>query len=120
MSGFALTPADVERLLADPSDEARAGTAIKIADDLDGQSLTPDERKLAEEILRLLAKDAAVMVRQAIAQSMKNSRHLPQDVAEVLAHDISAIAVPVLEDSPVLSDAFLIQIIREHGAAYQA
>ena len=120
MSHFALTAEDVARLLADPSETARADTVVKIAADLEKQALTTDERALAEEILRTFARDAATAVKQAIVDSMKNSRQLPPDVAERLATDVEALSLPLLQSSPMLTDAFLLEMVRKSGPARQA
>lgn len=119
MKNFALTAEDVTRLLSDPSETARANTVTKIAEDLEKHTLTAEERKLAEEILRVLANDAALAVRAAIVESMKSSRQLPPDVAERLAVDVEALALPLLQASPMLSDPFLVEMVRASGAARQ-
>ena len=120
MADFALTPADVKRLLADPSEKSRASVAIKLADDLKKEVMTPEEQKIAQEIIRAFAKDTATLVRQSVADSMRASRHLPPDVAEALAQDIESISIPMLQDSPILSDAFLIRVVREQNEARQS
>lgn len=119
MSQIALTAADVNRLLTDPSEQARAETAVKIAQNLESQTLTPEQQRMAQEIIRTLAKDAAVMVRQSIVACMKSSVFLPTDVAEKLAVDLDSLALPILQESPSLSDPFLMQIIREMGETHQ-
>ena len=63
-----LTQADVARLLADPSPETRADMAAKVAREFERGELTPDERRIAEEIVRAMARDAALRVRQALAE----------------------------------------------------
>jgi uncharacterized protein (DUF2336 family) len=120
MSNFALSAADVQKLLADPSEAARAETVNKLANDLESHTLNPDERKMAEDILRLLARDAALAVRSAIVESMKSSRQLPTDVAEQLAKDVEALSLPLLQSSPVLSDPFLVAMVRQSDGAKQA
>jgi len=120
MSNFALSAADVARLLADPSEDARANTAVKVAVNLEQENLTADEHLLAEEIIRTLAKDAAIAVRRAVMDSMKTSRHLPHDVAERLALDVESLALPILQNSPMLSDSFLVDMVRRSGRARQS
>ena len=68
-----LTQRDVERLLADPSPQTRAEMAAKVAASLESVSLTEGERKLAEGIVRVMARDAAERVRQALAENLKSS-----------------------------------------------
>lgn len=119
MADFSLTAQDVERLLADPSEQSRAATAVKVAEGLESQSLTAEERALADEILRAFAQDAAVAVRQAVVDSMKLSRQLPRDIAEMFAKDVESLALPLLQSSPMLSDPFLIAMVRQSGGAQQ-
>src|SRR5258708_10741356 len=89
-----LTRADVERLLADPSPAARADMAAKVAQEFERGGLTQEERRIAEEIVRVMARDAALRVRQALAEHLKESKSLPADVARLLARDVPAGAAP--------------------------
>ena len=106
-----LTQADVERLLADPSPETRAGMAAKLAQEFERGELTPGERQIAEQIVRAMARDATLRVRQALAEHLKESNSLPVDVARLLAGDVEAVAVPVLQYSTVLTDQDLISLV---------
>jgi uncharacterized protein (DUF2336 family) len=114
-----LSTTDVERLLKDPSAEARAEVAIKLARQVDGSTLTREERVIAEDIVRVLSRDAALRVRQALSEHLKESRHLPHDVAVALANDVDAVSLPILGHSIVLSDADLVEVIRCSGGAKQ-
>ncbi|HSV28529.1 MAG TPA: DUF2336 domain-containing protein [Candidatus Omnitrophota bacterium] len=104
---------DVARLLANPSGDARAEIADKIA----GQHahLSVSERKLAEDIFRLMVKDAEVRVRQALSHQLKESPLVPHDVAVALARDVDAVALPILKFSEVLTDEDLIEIVRSQS-----
>src|SRR6266851_5188826 len=114
-----LSKADVARLLSDPSLEARAEVAAKVAREVDGTALTAEERKIAEDIVRALSRDAAIRVRQALSEELKQSKHLPHDVALALGRDVEAVSLPVLSHSLVLTDADLIALVRSSGAAKQ-
>lgn len=114
-----LSQDDVVRLLTDPSGAARAATAAKIAVDFDRGGLGPAERKIAEEIFRLMVRDAEVRVREALAQNLKRSRDLPHEVALALAKDNDSVAEPILKFSEVLTDDDLVEIVRTQGAAKQ-
>ncbi len=118
MAGF-LARSGVERLLADPSANARADMATALAREFEAGSLTAAERRIAEDIFRALAQDAAQRVRQALAEHLKESRDLPHDVALALARDIDEVALPILQHSAVLTDADLLEIIRQEGAGKQ-
>lgn len=114
-----LTQADVSRLLADDSRDTRAETTAKIAVQFDAEELSPAERRIAEDIFRLLVKDAEIRVREALSAHLKSTPHLPHDVALALAHDVDSVALPMLKFSEVLSDEDLIQIVRSHGPSKQ-
>lgn len=118
MAGM-LTEADVRKLMTDPSPDARVETATKVAKAFYGTELSAAERKLAEEIFRIMVRDAEVRVREALSVNLKSSPELPKDVALTLAKDVEAVSLPVLEFSSVLSDQDLIEIIRSSGAEKQ-
>jgi len=114
-----LSKEDVARLLSDPSGGARADTAAKIAVDYDTGALGPNERKIAEEIFRLMVKDAEVRVREALAQNLKQNPEISHDIAASLARDVESVSIPVLQFSEVLSDEDLIEIVRSQDPAKQ-
>lgn len=118
MAGI-LSEADVRRLLNDPSVDARAGTAAKVAEAFDASELSEAERELAREIFRIMAKDAEVMVRSTLAKHLKANPDLPKDVALALARDVEEVSLPVLEFSSVLDDGDLIEIVRSSSADKQ-
>jgi len=111
-----LTQADVARLLAEPSTSARAELADKLASELDSSQLTEAELQIAHDIVRIMAKDVELAVRRSLSHSLRRARHLPHDVALRLASDVEAVALPILADSPVLTDADLIDLVR-HGSS---
>jgi uncharacterized protein (DUF2336 family) len=115
----ALSHADVARLLAEPSVEMRAELAAKMAREIDSTHLTPDELAIAQDIARIMAQDVAETVRRALAESLRRTVHLPRDVALRLAHDVEAVALPILSDSPALAEADLIAILRHTDATRQ-
>ena len=114
-----LTEADVKRLIADPSGETRAETAAKVASAFETGGLSDAERGLAEQIFRVLARDAEVKVRAALSSHLKASDQLPHDVAMQMAKDVEQVSLPVLEFSKVLSDEDLVAIVRSAGAEKQ-
>lgn len=114
-----LNKADVARLLADPTPEARAETATKVAASFNPATLSDSERTLAEDIFRLMLKDAAVRVRQALSENLKDSAVVPHDVALALANDVDQVAVPMIESSSILTDEDLVAIIASQGPAKQ-
>lgn len=114
-----LTKADVQRLLDEPSPEGRAEAAAKVAGQFERGELTLSERKLAEDIFRLMLRDAEVRVREALARHLKESPDVPHDVALALARDVDTVAVPMLSSSVVLTDDDLIAIVRSQNVAKQ-
>jgi len=114
-----LSSADVAKLLQDPNADNRAAAAAKVASTFDRSSLSKDELQIAEDIFRVMLKDASVRVRQALSDSLKDNPDLPHDVATTLANDVDAVAMPVIELSSVLTDADLIEIVRTRDETAQ-
>ena len=114
-----LTDTDIRTLIKGPTEEDRAQAAHKICRSIEDAELTSDERAHAESIIGIMAQDAAVLVRRAMAVALKNSPRLPRDIANQLAKDIDSIALPVILNSPVLTDADLVEIVRSCPPAKQ-
>jgi uncharacterized protein (DUF2336 family) len=114
-----LSHEDVDRLLTERSPDARAALAGKVAVSLAEPGLTLGEIALAQDIVRILARDVEAKVRGSIAQALRDSRHLPRDVALRLAEDIDSVALPVLAESLVLTDADLVGLVRHGTVAKQ-
>lgn len=106
-----LSEADIRSLIKGDTDEDRALACYRLCRRIDTSELGAEERNFAEEILRLVVDGAAERVRRALAVTLKSSPNLPADVAGRLARDIEAIALPILENSPTLSDADLVEIL---------
>ena len=115
----ALTQADVAKLLAEPSPAMRAELAGKLGQEFGNPDLTQTEAALAQDIVRIMAKDVEASVRQALAENLRNAPLLPHDVAVKLANDIESVALPILQSSPILTDSDLIEIVRGGAAAKQ-
>lgn len=107
-----LTDGDIRTLVKGPTEEDRAQAAHKICRCIDDVELTTEERAHAEHIISIMAMDAAVLVRRALAVALKNSPTLPRDIANKLARDIESVALPVILNSPVLTDSDLVEIVR--------
>jgi uncharacterized protein (DUF2336 family) len=114
-----LTEADIRTLVRGSTDDDRAYAAHKICRTIEYSELNPEERANAEEILRLIAFDAAALVRKALVSALTSSPKLPPDVARKLADDIDEIALPILQNSPSLSDADLVELLRAVGPQKQ-
>jgi uncharacterized protein (DUF2336 family) len=107
----ALTQEDIRSLVRGATADERAIAAHKLCRRIDA-GMDPVDREAAAEVLRLMAVDAAELVRRALAVTLKASRELPRDVAVRLAHDVESVATPVLTFSPVLTDEDLSEIVR--------
>lgn len=107
-----LTDSDIRSLIKGPTEDERAYAAHKICRCIDEVDLTPEERQHAEGILAIMAQDAAVLVRRALAVALKNSPKLPRDLAVKLSRDVETISLPVIMNSPSLTDADLVEIVR--------
>jgi uncharacterized protein (DUF2336 family) len=114
-----LTQADVARLLAEPSASVRAEVADKLAREIDSALLTETELQIAQDVVRAMARDVELAVRRALSHSLRRARHLPHDVAVRLANDVETVALPILSESPVLTDADLIDIVHRGSAGKQ-
>ncbi len=107
-----LTDSDIRTLIKGPTLEDRAQAAHKICRCIDEAQLSPEERAHAEGIMQVMAQDAAVLVRRSLAVALKNSPKLPREIANQLARDVDSIALPIVLNSPALTDADLVEIIR--------
>lgn len=109
------TPAHANRLLCDDTDaDVRATLARKIGRLL--PTMAKDEnqrtRDLVLETLDRLARDQLPRVRAIVAEQIKSSKIAPKSLALRLAHDAEVqVAAPILEYSPLLSDADLMEIV---------
>jgi uncharacterized protein (DUF2336 family) len=73
--------------------------------------LTEDDRAAAEGALLMLLDDASPLVRQAMAEVFARSTEAPAAIVQALSLDQPSVALPVLEHSPLLIDADLVDII---------
>src|SRR5262249_40058930 len=107
-----LTETDIRRLVKGQDADERAAAAHKLCRTVEAKALTPEDRAAAEGILRVLASDAAELVRRALSVTLKTSDLLPRDVALRLARDVESVALPVISGSPVFNDEDLVEIVR--------
>ena len=98
----------------DEVDEVRLELAKKISrllPDLDTHEAS-DLRDATIELLERLSMDKLPLVRQIVAEEIKATSAIPRDLALRLANDAeAAVAAPILEYSPLLSDKDLIEVI---------
>src|ERR1700680_1035699 len=73
--------------------------------------LHEEGRAAAEGALLMLLDDASPLVRQAMAEVFARSTEAPAAIVQALSLDQASVALPVLEHSPLLIDADLVDII---------
>src|ERR1700686_141754 len=73
--------------------------------------LTEADRAPAEGALLMLLDDASPLVRQAMAEVFARSSEAPAAIVQALSLDQPPVALPVLEHSPLLIDADLVDIL---------
>src|SRR6201996_3592934 len=73
--------------------------------------LSDDDRAAAEGALLMLLDDPSPLVRQAMAEVFAYSAEAPATIVQALSADQPAVALPVLEYSPLLIDADLVDIV---------
>jgi uncharacterized protein (DUF2336 family) len=111
----ASTPQQANKLLcADNDDDVRCELARKIGRLVPGMEdgETNRVRDLAIDVMERLARDSLPRVRAIIAEEIRSSTRVPSYIVRQLAKDLELIVcAPVLEYSPLLSDADLIEIV---------
>jgi len=121
VAGNPCTPGQADLLLTrDHDQDVRGDLAEKVARLL--PELSAGDRRRAQslvvETLELLAQDQATRVRGILAKTLKDLEAAPPSVIQRLARDREAVvACPILEFSPILSEADLLEIIAETGVS---
>ncbi len=118
MTRAALTEADIRMLVRGQTEDERAAAAHKICRRID-LGIDEGDRAAAQDILRMMAEDAAELVRRALAVTLKNSPQLPHDVAMKLSRDMDSVATPIISFSPVFTDHDLAEIARATSSVKQ-
>src|SRR5499426_3925864 len=73
--------------------------------------LSEDDRAAAEGALLMLLDDASPLVRRAMAEVFSRSSDAPAAIVQALAVDQPSVSLPILEHSPLLIDADLVDIV---------
>src|SRR5579864_1690533 len=81
--------------------------------------LSEDDRIAAEGALLMLLDDASPLVRQAMAEVFARSTDAPAAIVQALSVDQPSVALPILEHSPLLIDADLVDIVATCGSETQ-
>lgn len=115
VAGNANTPIQADKILADDeNEEVKHELTRKIArlfPDINGEGKTQICEN-ALEMIEILANDQLPSVRKILSEELKSSDSIPKHVALKLARDeLPDVYAPILEYSPILSDADLKEII---------
>src|SRR3954469_3326728 len=89
----------------------RAEATRSLARALLFSGLSEDDRLAAEGALLMQLDDASPLVRQAMAEVFCSSADAPPAIVQALSADQPSVALPVLEHSPLLIDADLVDIV---------
>lgn len=109
-----------ERKVRDGSIEDRVESANDLgAAFTSGNFTNALERDRAEAILEKLCQDETLAVRQAICDQLLGCPIVPSNIARILANDVESISVPFVRCSKVLTDADLIDLVRDGHALKQ-
>jgi len=73
--------------------------------------LSEDDRAAAEGALLMLLDDASPLVRRAMAETFARAADAPPAIIAALAADQPSVALPILEHSPLLLDADLVDMV---------
>lgn len=82
--------------------------------------LSEADRSAAEGALLTLLDDVSPLVRQAMAEVFAQSEYAPKVIVRALAGDQPSVAIPVLEYSPLMLDADLMEIVANGQCELQA
>jgi uncharacterized protein (DUF2336 family) len=94
---------------APPGERADATSALARA--YLHSDLSPDDRAAAEGAMIMLLDDPSPLVRRALADVFASSQAAPAVVVHALAGDLPEIAVELLQRSPLLRDADLVDLV---------
>jgi uncharacterized protein (DUF2336 family) len=112
-----LSARDVATLASDPSASNRAIIARKFGAQYD-EMVESGPRDLVKALLHLLVGDVETQVRRSLAVAVASSDRLPATIASRLGRDRIEVARPILEESPLLEDDELIEIVRTNAMQY--
>jgi uncharacterized protein (DUF2336 family) len=88
------------------ADATRALARARLVSDL-----SKEDRAGAEGALLMLLDDPSPLVRQAMAEVFARSPEAPAAIVQALSLDQPSVALPILEHSPLLIDADLVDIV---------
>ena len=96
---------DHSLLLSNKSENALVRIAQRTGYCLAKDTISESDRRAAEQIARILAREAVERVRCELSKAIRHSKYLPRDLAMMLAHDVDSVSCPFLEVTEVFSDS---------------
>ena len=114
-----LSEEDVRNLSESPSVENKILTVNKLSELYDQANISLNERKLAEDIFRIMVQDVEVKVRQILSECLKNSKDVPHDLVKKLINDENSVSIPFIKYYEGLSDEDLLGIINAQNVSKQ-
>lgn len=115
MKAMKLDHDDVTSLLQQNTPAAQLTVAEKLSTQYTAEvpdNFNGEQSALAEDIFRLLMKNAETHVRAALSQNLKNAGNVPRDIIVSMAKDVEEVSLPVLNFSDVLTEEDLLEIIQ--------
>ncbi len=109
----------IAELIEEGSWTARAKSLERLATRFAEGGLEEAEWHAITDAFRIALYDAEPVVRRVLAESVKSAFDLPRDVLLALAHDIAAVAAPVLEHSRLLTEEDLLPIVLNGSTAHR-
>lgn len=106
-----LTKEDVNNLTHNLTADTKARTAQKVGAYYNDRSITERGMKIAEEIFRIMVKDVEIKIREALSESLRNSRNLPKDLVQILINDEERVSLPFIKYYADLTTEEIINII---------
>jgi len=108
------------RLSLNPKGTSRAEIYLAVASlyRLQDNDLSERERALMDDILRRLTNEVEIIIRAALAQRLADDAKAPRGLVLILAHDVIAVARPLLLRSASLTDADLLSLIAACGVEH--
>ena len=105
------------RLTKESSDAGRQQLLREVTDLFMESPDTLNEREIAYfgEIMGGMINQVETMVRQHLSETISNVSNAPHDLILSLANDEIEVAVPVLQNSEVLRDDDLVEIVEKHS-----
>ena len=102
--------ADFGQIIDTEGATQRSGLACRLYADFEAGALDERETRAALSIFRAIVRDRDPSVRARFARFVAASNKLACDLASHMAGDISAVALPIIAESPCLSDAALVDL----------